>query len=203
MTDKFPFFEVGGHDTTSNMISWTLYLLAKHSDVQSRCVGEIKKVMQKGVSISSELERLVCMRKVIDESIRLYPPVPVFFRQALKDDEIDGIRIPSDAAVEISPFITHRHPGFWEDPEKFDPSRFDSHVVEKRHPFAYFPFGAGARECIGKHFAITETLIILVCILKKFRLELAVQEDITPQAAITLRLRGGVALKLFPQSNLS
>ena len=147
-----------------------------------------------------DLPKLPYTRQVIDETLRLYPPVWITNRQAVAEDEIMGCRIPAGALVSISPYATHRHPDFWEDSERFDPERFSPERVAARPRFAYLPFGGGPRQCIGNTFALTEAVLVLATVAQRYRLRLPVGAVVTPEPRVTLQPRGGLPMRLEQRS---
>jgi cytochrome P450 len=134
---------------------------------------------------------------VIDESLRLYPPLWGFGRQAVAEDRIDGYRIAAGAPVNLAPWITHRHPDFWDDPESFDPERFTPERAATRHRYAYFPFSSGPRLCIGNEFALMEATLLVAMMAQRYRLELAEPaRPVLPEAKLTVRPLGGMQVRL-------
>jgi len=140
----------------------------------------------------TDFPRLVYTDRVVQEAMRLYPSAWSISRRALADDVIGGYDIPAGAIVAMSPYTIHRRPDFWPDPERFDPDRFAPELVAARPRFAYFPFGGGARQCIGNYFALMESLIIIPTITQHFRFSPCWSEPIEGHALVTLRPRGGV-----------
>ena len=134
-----------------------------------------------------DLPRLPYHRMVIEEAMRLYPPAWGLSRRARFDDEIGGYVLPQGAYIQVFPYVTHRHPAFWEQPAAFDPERFSEDAVAGRPRFAYFPFGGGPRLCIGNQFALSESQLILATILARYRLQLIPGRVIEPLPLITLR----------------
>ena len=132
--------------------------------------------------------------------MRLYPPGWSFGRKALADDEIGGFHVPAGSLVWVSPYITHRHPAFWERPEEFDPERFTPERVASRPRFTYFPFSSGPRICIGSHLAMMVAQLTLAAVVQRFRLRLPAGVQVAPEALITLHPRGSVPLLLEPRS---
>jgi cytochrome P450 len=186
---------IAGHETTANTLGWTWYALAQHPEVVERLEAEVDTL--RGAAPTMELfPRLVYTDRVIQEAMRLYPSAWSISRRALGDDEIGGYHIPAGSIVAMSPYTTHRHPAFWPDPERFDPERFTPEQVAARPRFAYFPFGGGARQCIGNYFALMESLIIIPTIVQHFRLQPRWTEPIEGHALVTLRPRGGVPVAL-------
>jgi cytochrome P450 len=187
--DNVMTFIFAGHETTSNALAWTLYLLSLFPDTDARVAAE--------VAAGGEIERLAYIRMVLEESMRLYPPVPIISRDSLGPDTVGGIAIRPGTSVMIAPWILHRHRLLWDDPEYFDPERFAPGRREKIHRFAYIPFGAGPRICIGMSFAMQEALVILAAILRRYRLELVPGHPVEPQARLTLRPKHGLKMRLW------
>lgn len=185
---------IAGHETTANTLSWLWYLLAQHPEIVARVEAELDAVLNGRFPTITDFPNLTYCDKVIKESMRLYPSAWSISRYALADDEIGGYHIPAGAIVALSPYTLHRHPEFWPDPEKFDPERFTPEQEAARHRFAYLPFGAGARKCIGDQFALMESIIILPMVLQKFRLRLVPDHPVEEHALVTLRPRHGILM---------
>jgi len=185
---------VAGHETTANTLSWGWYLLDQNPDAVAELEAEIDAVLAGGVPNVSDFSRLSYTEKVIQEVMRLYPSAWSISRRALGDDEIDGFFIPTNSIVAMSPYTMHRHPGFWDEPERFDPERFAPEKVAARPRFAYFPFGGGARQCIGNNFALMESMIIIPAIAGRFRLRRVSIEPVEEHALVTLRPKNGIAV---------
>lgn len=133
---------------------------------------------------------------VVEESMRLYPPIWAIAREAAEEDEIGGYRIPARSTVLVSPFVTHRHPDFWERPEAFNPDRFAPEHVAQRPKGAYFPFLGGPHQCIGNEFAMLEMCLIVAMVLQRYDVELLPDQAIQPRASLTLRPSGPVRVTL-------
>jgi len=147
-------FSITGYETVGEALAWTLYLIAQHPDVEARLVEELDTVLRGAPPNPSELPRLGYMAMVFDESLRLYPPTWLFVRVARARDQLpSGVAIPPDAKIYLSPYVTHRDPRYFPDPDRFDPERFSDAAKRTRPRLAYFPFGAGPRLCIGQGFA--------------------------------------------------
>jgi cytochrome P450 len=187
---------MAGHETTSLALTWTLYLLSQHPAVEAKMQEELARVLGGRTPINADLPNLPYTRMVIDETLRLYPPAHTLSREAIGPDEIVGHRVRAGASVYIVPWILHRHAALWERPERFEPERFAPEAIAKRPRYAYIPFGAGPRTCIGAAFAITEAMLILATIAQKYRLRLKPGHPVDPQALITLRPRHGMAMLL-------
>jgi cytochrome P450 len=189
---------LAGHETTAVSLCWTLTLLAQHPDVEARLRRELDQVLAGRTPTLEDLPRLEYTRRVRDESMRLYPPAWVTERKALGEDVLCGYRIPAGVTVGISQYATHRNPEFWENPQAFDPDRFSPERSASRHSYAYFPFGGGPRQCIGKNLALLETHLALAMLLQRFRFELEPDRPIKTDPQVTLRLKGGLQMRLKP-----
>lgn len=185
---------VAGHETTSGALTWTLLLLSQHPDIEARLREEYIRVLGGRAATVEDLPQLKLGRMVLEESMRLYPPAWAFGRQAIAEDEVGGYRIAKEAFVLLFPAVTHRHPDFWEQPDTFDPGRFAPEQTDRRHRFAYIPFGGGPRICIGNQFALTEAQLILATILPRYQFRLLSGARVIPEPLITLRPRGGKLL---------
>jgi cytochrome P450 len=192
-------FLLAGHETTSIALTFTLDLLGRHPDGQGRVRDEVDRVLGGRSPAVDDLPALECAAMAIKEAMRLYPPAPAWGRRAEAEDEIGGYRIPSGAWVVVSPWATHRHPAFWEDPEAFDPTRFAAEAEAARHRYSYFPFGAGACACMGSHFALMEAVIALAVLLQRFRLRADARPAPLDTTGITLRPGRPVPIALAPR----
>jgi cytochrome P450 len=187
---------LSGHETTASALSWTLFLLATHPEIERRFRSEVAAVIGDAREPSLEdVSHLEYTGMVLNEALRLYPPIWVLERRAIAGDIIGGYHIPAGSTVVVSPFILHRHEAFWPDPSSFDPERFAAPQTAGRPPHAYLPFGAGPHQCIGAHFATLEARIILVMLAQRYRLELMPHPPVEPKAGITLRLRHGLHMR--------
>lgn len=180
-----------GHETTANALTWSLFLLSRAPEWQDRLAQEADRVAASG---AVEPQGLVETRAVIEEAMRLYPPVASLSREALGPDDVEGCRIRKGTLIMIVPWILHRHRRLWKDPDCFDPGRFLPGAREAIDRFAYLPFGGGARVCIGAAFAMQEALIVLSAIMRYFRLRPLAEHEVWPVQSITLRPRGGMPL---------
>ncbi|HWA90547.1 MAG TPA: cytochrome P450 [Rhizomicrobium sp.] len=191
--DNVMTFVFAGHETTSNALAWTLYLLSQFPEADARVAEEVAR--------ERDLDGLVYTRMVLEESMRLYPPVPIISRDSVGPDVVGPVAIRPKTSVMIAPWLIHRHRTLWEDPEYFDPERFAPGKREKIPRFAYLPFGAGPRICIGMAFAMQEALIILRAILRRYRLELEPGFPVEPQARVTLRPKHGLRMRLVKRAS--
>lgn len=187
---------MAGHETTAVAMTWVWYLLSKHPAVQQRLHQELAEVLGGRTPTLDDLPKLKYTRMVIDETMRLYPPAYYSSRNAVQDDEICGYHIPAGAFVGISPYVIHRQPALWENPEGFDPERFTPERAANRPRFAYIPFLAGPHQCIGNTFALVEAQLILATVAQRYRLELVPGHRVEAVPAVTLRPRDGVWMTL-------
>jgi len=187
---------LAGHETTSQALSWTWYLLSKHPAAEAKLHEELARVLDGRAPRYEELASLRYTRMVIEESMRLYPPAHTMARQPIAPDTVLGHRIPAGAEVLIVPWLLHRKPSLWERPDRFEPERFSPERAASRPRFAYIPFGAGPRICIGAAFAMAEATLILATIAQRYRLRLKPGYPVEPQGLITLRPRNGLRMTL-------
>jgi cytochrome P450 len=187
---------MAGHETTANALTWTFHLVGTHPEVEERLLAEVDSVLGDRDPCLEDLPQMPWLNAVSQEAMRLYPPGWLFGRMPIEDDEIGGFHIPGQTLVMMSAFITHRHPDFWPDPERFDPERFLPEPGAKRHRFAHFPFGAGTRQCIGAAFASMEMSVILAMAAQRYRLRMV--PGFTPEVEplVTLRARDGMPMQL-------
>jgi cytochrome P450 len=196
LRDEVATLLTAGHETTTLALAWACFLIAQHPDVERRLRSELE-FLQGRAPAYDDLSRLKYTRMVIDETMRLFPPVWVLSRTANDDDVIGGYRIPAGSEILIFPYITHRHPRWWSDPEKFLPERFAAENSAARIKFAYLPFGAGPRACVGLNFAMTEIQVVLSLIVQRFHLKLACEpKTVLPEPSVTLRPVPGINVKL-------
>jgi cytochrome P450 len=187
---------LAGHETTSLALSWTYFVLSGHPDAEEHIAEEVDRVIGHRPPTFEDVERLTCTRRTLEESLRLYPPAWGFSRLAMGDDELGGYRVPKGSLVFIIPFVVHRRPNLWPDPERFDPGRFVPEQEAARHKFAYIPFGGGPRGCIGSQFAMLEAQLILASVAQRYRIALPPGQSIRPDALITLRPKPGIQATL-------
>jgi cytochrome P450 len=187
---------LAGHETTANALSWTLALLALHPEAEARLQEELDDALSGEPPEWEDLPALPYTRMVLAESMRLYPPAWTIGRQPLEDFEVGGYHIRAGSIVMLSPWVVHRDRRFFPDPERFLPERWMTEEEEARHRFAYFPFGAGPRKCIGEGFAWMEGMLVLTTLLQRWRLRLAPRQRLEPEPLITLRPRGGMRMRL-------
>jgi cytochrome P450 len=185
---------LAGHETVSTALTWTWYLLSHYPDVERRLHTELETVLGGQRPAVDHLAKLSYTRMVLEEALRLYPPAWVFGRKAIADDEIGGYFIPAKSMIVLSPYLTHRHPAFWENPELFDPERFTPERSAGRPHYTYFPFGGGPRMCIGSTFALMEMQLILATVAQRYQLHLVPGHPVEPEALLSLRPRYGLRM---------
>lgn len=185
-----------GHETTANAMAWTFYLLSEFPWAEEIVVAELSRVLGGRRPAADDVPQLPYTRQVIEEAMRLYPPAPFVGREAIAADRVSGIDVPAGANVLISPWVLHRHKALWDEPDLFDPDRFAPGRRDAIHRFAYMPFGAGQRICIGMAFAMQEAVLILATILQRYRLRLVPGAEVVPHARITLRPKDGLPMRL-------
>jgi cytochrome P450 len=157
-----------GHETTARTLSFLWLALAHNPNEEQRLHAEVDHVVGRGRPTLAQLHELPYTLQVIKETLRLYPPAPVYVRDALAEDEIDGVRVPAGARMITLPYLTHRHPDFWEEPARFDPDRWIPEREAARHAQAYHPFAVGQRVCIGNNFSLFESQILVALLAARF-----------------------------------
>jgi cytochrome P450 len=198
--DEVMTFFLAGHETTALALSWTFALLASHPDVEATLIGEIEAVLGGRPPTVDDVPGLLYTEKVLKEALRLYPPAWILARQAVRDVQIGGYRIPRKAFVSVSQWVTHRDPRWYAQAERFWPERWTDDFTKNLHRFAYFPFGAGPRSCIGRPLAMMEATLFLATIVQRFRFRLAPGFVPTPEASLSLRPRHGIRGVLTPRT---
>ena len=183
-----------GHETTANALTWSLFLLSLSPEWRARLGAEADRELEGPIETAAD--RLVETRAVIEEAMRLYPPVASISREAIGPDDLCGRRIRKGALIIVSPYVLHRHETLWDDPNAFDPSRFLPGARDGIDRFAYLPFGVGPRICIGASFAMQEAIIVLATIMRRFELTPVKGFEVEPVQRITLRPRDGLQLVL-------
>ena len=189
-------FLLAGQETTSLALTWTFYLLSQHPAIRERLEAELDGALGGREPAYEDLPNLPFTRRVIDEAMRLYPPAWGFSRQALGDDELGGYRLPRGWLAFLMPYVLHRHPAYWPDPDRFDPDRFLPERSADRPKFAYLPFGAGPRQCIGNQFALLEAHLSVATLAQTYRLQLVQGHPVEPWPLITLRPRFGMPMTI-------
>jgi cytochrome P450 len=193
-------FIAAGHETTANTLSWTIFLLSQSRHWRERVEAEVDRELSE--TIVGVADRLVETRAVIEEAIRLYPPIAAVSRVALDHDDLNGERVKPGSLIVISPYVLHRQRLLWERPDAFEPQRFVGVARTQIDRFAYLPFGVGPRKCIGSTFALQEATIVLAMIVKHFRFRLKPGHAVWPTLQVTLRPANGLPMILNKKSAL-
>ena len=190
--DRVFTFVMAGHETTAKSLCWALHLISHHPEVEQRLFDEVDELGSDTPIDMDNIGKLAYARAVLQEAVRLYPPVWLMSRIATVDDVAGGYHIQKGSLVLISPYILHRHPDYWQDPLAFNPERFLG--ADTPAPQSYMPFGYGPRMCIGRFFAQNEGIMTIASLVRKFRLKPQPGAIIEPEALITLRPKGGLPL---------
>lgn len=203
MTDKEIIDEVmtmiiAGHETGATTLNWAWYLLSQNPAEEQKLHEEVDNNIAGDIPTFEEVGNIPFSRQVIEEALRLYPPVWLYSRTAIADDNICGYDVPAGTNIFFAPYYLHRHPDYWDTPEAFKPDRFLPEAVKKRHKFAFIPFSAGPRRCIGDYFSIVEMQIHIGTMAQKFKLEYVADEkgvELDPQ--VNLRSKNSIMMKLI------
>ena len=190
---------VAGHETTAAALTWTWYLVTQHPEVAEALEAESDKHAADGVLSLDAAESLSYTHQVLQESLRMYPPGWLLTRRSVEADELGGYAIAPRTDVFLSPYLLHRHPEFWSDPEAFQPERFAGVDAAERHKFAYIPFAVGPRHCIGENIAMFEMLVHMHAMTRRFRLKRANDDPIELEAQINLRPRSNLMMIVEPR----
>ncbi len=189
---------IAGHETAANVLIWMWTLLSRSPEIERRMRQEVAAVVGDRTPTIDDVRKLAYTANVFGEAARLYPPVWTFSREAVADDWLGDVPVRKGSTIMVCAYAMHRNPQHWENPEGFDPDRFLPERAEARHPFAYFPFSAGPRTCLGKRFGQIEGVIVAAMIAQRYRLELVPGHEVAPEPMITLRPRGKVPMWVRP-----
>jgi cytochrome P450 len=187
---------VAGHETTASGLNWTWYLLSQNPEAEARLHAEIDAVAEKRDPSLSEMEALSYTKNVVDEALRLYPPGWLLSRRTIGPDTLSGHEVPAGTDVLLCLYLLHRHPRYWKDPEAFRPERFDAEHEAERPRFAYMPFAAGPRHCIGESLALYEMYMHLYKVARRYRLRYVPERELELEAQINLRTKHPLMMKL-------
>jgi cytochrome P450 len=190
---------LAGHETTASLLAWSLYVLAREPEIEQRLAAEADAAELGDPPTLDQVRALEQASRFVQEVLRLYPPAWTIARNALAADRIAGYGVPAGALVMISPYLAHRLPEFWPEPERFDPERFAPAAVRARHPFAYFPFSLGPRICIGMGFSLYEARLVLAMMLRRFRILPGDGAQVGCRAAGTLRPDRPIRVEIAPR----
>jgi cytochrome P450 len=189
---------LAGHETTASTLSWTFYLMDQNPEVWDRVREEVVRVLGDRLPTFEDLHSLRYLSMVLDEAIRLFPPVWILPRIAVGADNIGGYHVPAGADVLICPYTLHRHPDFWDSPNLFDPERFSPERSADRPRYAYVPFGAGPRFCIGNSLGMMEAAFVVALVARDLRLRMVPGYQVVPEPMLTVRVRGGLPMTVHP-----
>lgn len=187
--------------TSLQVYSWLWYLLAAHPWAEAKLHSELETVLRGRVPSPADLPQLVYLRRLVDETMRLYPPLPIMIRRAAADDTVCGRPIPRRSYVAVMPWVVHRHRKLWPDPDRFDPDRFTPGQVAARSRYAYLPFSVGPHICIGMALAIAEILATMAVLAQRFRFRLAPGTRVEPVAWTSLRPGSGLMMTVEPRAH--
>lgn len=192
---------LAGHETTAMAMTWTWFLLSQHPQEEAKLHAELDSVLGGRAPVHEDLGKLSYTRMVVEESMRIYPPVHTIGREAMGADTLAGRHIPKGSTILIAPWLLHRHVKLWENPGRFDPERFSPERSAARARFSYLPFGGGKRICIGAAFALAEATVLLATLAQRYRLRVVPGHKVEPQGLITLRARHGMRMLLTPRAS--
>jgi len=190
---------LAGHETTANALTWTWYLLSQHPEVERRLHQEIDEVLGGRAPEMADVPNLRYSEMILAEALRLYPPAWAIGRMATGPFSLGGVEVPGKSICILSPYLVQRDARWFPDPERFDPERWTPEGRDSRPKFSYFPFGGGARVCIGERFAWMEGVIVMAAIAQKWRLRLAPDQTVEPLPLITLRVKTGLRMIVEPR----
>ena len=191
---------LAGHETTANALTWTWYLLSQNPDCERLLHEELDRVLEGRPPGVADLPNLLYTEKVLAEAMRLYPPAWAIGRMSTGPFELGGIKIAARSICIASPYVTHRDPRWFPDPERFDPERWTQEARDARPKFSYYPFGGGARICIGERFAWMEGVLLIAALAQKWKLRLDPAQRVEPLPLITLRTKYGMRMQLLPRT---
>ena len=203
LRDEMMTILIAGHETVASALAWTWYLLATDPAAEAKLHAELAAVLGGRTPQVDDLPDLRYTQAVFEEALRLYPPAWIITRKALADDEILGCRVPANALVVASPYVTHRQAALWPDPEAFDPDRFSEERAAGRPRFAYYPFGGGPRLCIGDQFAMTEAKLVIATVAQRCRLIPVPGHPIAVEPGVTLRPKHGLLMRIEMRDRLT
>jgi cytochrome P450 len=186
---------LAGHETTASALTWTFYLISQHPAVYKKLKKEVDEIVGKEELTFQHFQQLKYTKACLNEAMRLYPPIWIIGRKATEDNMVGDYLIKKDTDILISPYIMHRHPDYWKNPETFDPDRWETEEVKQMDKFTYFPFAAGPRMCIGNNFALFEADIIITKIIQSFTFEYIGPTPAKMAPTLTLRVKDGMPMK--------
>lgn len=186
-----------GHETTALVLTWTLYLLSQNPDVEAKLYEEVSSVLGGRMPTLEDLETMTYTDNVLKEAMRLYPPAwSLMAREIIEDMPLGDEIIPKGSVMLISPWVMHHDPRYWEDPQQFDPERFNDDRMQDMPRYAYFPFGGGAHVCTGQHLAMMEAEVLLATMVERYTFSLAPDNNVEPLALVTVRPKHGINITI-------
>ena len=186
---------MAGHETTANVLAWTWYLISQAPEVEAKLHAELDQVLDGRIPCMEDVENLKYTRAILDETMRLYPPVPILSREAMAEDTIRGKKVPAGSIMLIVPWLIQRHKKYWDKPDHFIPERFMPGAV-KPIKFTYIPFSAGPRVCLGKNFGIVESVLSIAILAQRFRLSMPLGTKVGHECRLTLRPKGRLPMSI-------
>jgi cytochrome P450 len=196
VVDMLLTFLTAGHDTTAKALTWALYLLSRSRHWEERVLREVETVVPAGTIEPHHIDRLTTVAQVLKETLRLYPPAPETTRIASVDTELGGLPIKAGTIIDIPIYVIHRNRLLWREPDRFDPDRFAPAEEARRSRYAFMPFGAGPRICVGASFALVEATVLLAAFLREFRFSCPQGFEPVPVSRVTLGVRDGMPMTL-------
>ena len=196
LRDEMMTMLLAGHDTTALTLTYTLFLLSEHTEVRERVEREVDEQLDGSEPTAADVREFEYLEWVINEAMRLYPPVFALFRTPEEPVELCGYTVPEDGSVMLPQWGVHRSARYWDDPEAFDPERFSPDRQEDRPRFAFFPFGGGPRHCIGKHLAMLEAQLILATMISEYRLEFEGETPLDLSPSLTMHPRQEMTMRV-------
>jgi cytochrome P450 len=190
---------MAGHETTANTLAWAWYLVSQCPEVEQRLQAEVDEVLGNRSATFEDFSKLTYTQAIIEETLRLYPPVPILSREAKEEDTIRNRRIPAGSIMLVVPWLLHRHKKFWDKPDHFIPERFLADAPVKPNKFAYVPFSAGPRVCLAKFFGTVEATLCLAILAKNFRLAVPEGQTVTHECRLTLRPKDNLPMIITPR----
>ncbi len=197
LLDEIMTMIIAGHETSAITLNWVWYFLASYPEVERRLHAEVDGADYAQIPGFDDLEQLPYVKQVVEEALRYYPPVWLYTRRAIEDDQLGDYFVPAGTDIFISPYFLHRHPRYWPQPEKFDPERFAEETIREQHKQAYIPFSAGPRRCIGDFFATVEMQMHFGLMARKFRVQLLDEQPLELEPAVNLRNKQPIYLQLI------
>lgn len=188
---------MAGHETTANTLAWFWYLISQSPDVEERIHQELDQVLGGRVPTHDDVNQLVYIKAAIEETMRLYPPVPILSRQSVEDDVIRRRKVPEGSVVLVVPWLLHRHKEFWDKPDHFIPERFLPGAGGKHNKYTYVPFSLGPRVCLGKMFGMVEMILVVAILMQRFRLVLPKGTEVRHDCRLTLRPKDRLPMTLI------